>query len=345
MKKIVLVIGALAMLGAVSCKKDNPEPEAVPTYAEGKYQPIEKIATISEDGNLTQEWTWSNNNLDHIVMAGSGMTTISYTGDFISKVANTGGQKEELRYTYANNMFAGCDIYYNGNEAINFSNMLHGANGKISSADMKIADGFLLSMIGDLFGNGGGLLKTLGKPLTNQLANIAKIRSQMNNGKFEFGGTTMNMAMVWDGDNLKQQIIHGDITMNITTEDIDLLSQFLPIPDEYKSLIELAMMLGGGRLPINIAYNDTANCTYDNNYNPMFCNWTQMFSPQNLSINNATVVEHHGAMTMGITMMGQTTTLANNPLNSTETYIYEYNDKKYPTRMSGETNVIYTYKQ
>lgn len=253
MKKIVLVFGALALLGAVSCKKDNPE--AVPIYAEGRYQPVEKIATISEDGNLTQEWTWSDNNLDHIVMAGSGMTTISYTGDFISKVANTGGQKEELRYTYANNVFAGCDIYYNGNEAINFSNMMHGANGKISSADMKIADGFLLSMIGDLFGN------------------------------------------------------------------------------------------GGGRLPINIAYNDTANCTYDNNYNPMFCNWTQMFSPQNLSINNATVVEHHGAMTMGITMMGQTTTLANNPLNSTETYIYEYNDKKYPTHVSGETNVIYTYKQ
>ncbi len=343
MKKLFLAFGALAMLGAVSCKKDNPE--AIPAYAEGKYQPVEKVATISEDGNLAQEWVWADKNLDHIVVAGEGTISLSYDGDFIAKVTSNAGNKEELRYTYANNLISGCDIYYNGSEAIKFGNVLHGANGKISSADITVSDGFLMSMIGNMFGNGGGLFKTLGRPLTESLVKVANLRSQMNNRKFEFGGTTMNMAMVWDGENLKQQIVHGDIVMNITSDDIELLGQFLPIPDEYQGMLELAMMLGGGKLPITIAYNDTTNCTYDNNYNPMFCNWTQMFSPQNLSLNNATVVEHRGAMTMGITMMGQTTNLMNTPLNSTETYIYEYNDKKYPTRVSGETNVIYTYKQ
>lgn len=343
MKKFIILLSAFAVLGAISCKKDDAD--AVPTYAEGRYQPIEKIASIAEDGSLTQQWTWGKKNLEQIAMAGGGLTTLSYSGNLISKVTTDGASKEEIRYTYANKQFAGSEIYYNDAKSIAFNNILHDANGKINGADITISDGFLMSMLGGMFGNGGGLIKNFGRPFTESLAKMAQLRHQVEGSKFEFAGTTMNMSMIWDGENVKKLIVHGDITVNISTEDIDLVSQFMPIPEEYLGLIQMAMMLGGGKLPLNIAYNDTTVCTYDNNYNPMFCNWTQMFSPQNLSLNNLTYAEHLGSMDLSAKVMGQSVSLMSTPLNSNETYVYEYNDKKYPTLVIGEKDITYTYKQ
>ena len=62
MKKIVITLCAFALVaGVVSCKKEKIEPteqDPVPVYAEGIYHPTMKIATVSENGVLTQEWNW-----------------------------------------------------------------------------------------------------------------------------------------------------------------------------------------------------------------------------------------------------------------------------------------------
>lgn len=349
MKKLAVALCALAMISATSCKKDDANSvvdNPVPTYTEGCYQPYAQIATIMEDGELQQEWQWSGKNLDQILLTNGGNIVFSYSGKYISKVSNTGGEKQEIRYFYQGEAISKCEIYYNNVLAVTM-NMTHNAGGKMSGADLTIDDNFLLNLAGSILGKGSAFEKLVGRKAAEQMILMAQL-AQKDNSKFSVGSKTFTMTMVWDGENLKQQITNGNVVLNISSDDLETITSMLPLPDEAQQivqLIQMAMMLGGGNLPINMSISDTVNVTHDANYNPFFCYWGDVVSPENLSQNNVLTMTHEGAAKLSVSMMGQTMDLMSTPFDDYTEYIYQYNDKNYPTQVSGDKNVTYTYKQ
>lgn len=348
MKKIAISLCALAlMVGAVSCKKDKIDPIAeenpVPVYAEGIYHPTLKIATVSEDGELTQQWNWEGDNLDQIVATNGENVTYNYSGNYISKVTTAGDRAEEIRYYYdGSNAFQSCEIYYDGVKALTML-FTHNAAGKISSADVTIEDSFLLSLAGDLLGFDSSFEKLLGRPAAESMIAMAKI-AHAKGTKFSVGEKVVTANLEWAGENVANLMLQASVTLTLDTNDLNLVQQFLPIPEEYLPIIQMAMTYNGG-LPLTLALNDTISSTYDTNYNPMFCNWGMMVSPENLSLNNILTQTNKGAVSVKVSMMGQSMDLLNNPMDDYTEYLYQYNDKKYPTRVSGDAEREYTYIQ
>lgn len=337
------VCAVALMAGAVSCKKDKVDPvDPVPVYTEGVYQPLQQIETILEDGVLAQEWFWNEKNLDHITMADGGTMTYNYSGNYISKVTTIGEESEELRYYYTDKMFSKCEIYYNNVPAVTMD-ILHNANGKISSADIAIDDSFLLTLASSLLGGNSLFEKMLGRQTAEAMIRMAQI-AQYDNSKFSVGSKVVTMNLEWAGENLDRQILAANVTIVLDTNDLNLISQFVDIPEDYLPLIQMAMAFGGG-LPITLSVSDTISSTFDTMYNPMFCNWGTIFSAENLSMNNVLTTTHHGSFNVLASLLGQSMQLLNQPIENYNEYQYEYGDKKYPIKVSGDRDMTYTYKQ
>ena len=345
MKKVfVSLLAVTVMACTVSCKKE-PVPDPVPVYEEGIYHPCQKLATVTENGVLSEEWNWSKDNLNSITMTESGTSTVyNYSGDFITKVVSARDYGEEIRYTYTGNQISGCEIYYEGSPAVTMT-MQHNAEGKLSGADIVIDDNFLLSLAGNLLGGGSAFERLVGRSTAESMILMAQLCNRPSAPKFEISNKTFSMNMQWTGENLTQQVINGLVTISVSTEDIDFIQQFINIPDEYLSLIQMAMLLTGGQLPLNLTLTDTVTSTYDDKYNPMFCNWGEIFSPQNLSLNNVLTTAHNSAMKVSVALMGQVTDLLNQPQNSEQSFSYEYNNKNYPTKVISDGEKLYTYKE
>lgn len=344
MKKVFVSLCAVAMVAcAVSCKKE-PIPDPVPVYEEGIYHPCQKLATVAENGSVTEEWNWSQDNLNYITLTGEGTATYSYSGDLITKVVSARDYGEEIRYTYTGNQISGCEIYYEGSPAVTMT-MQHNAEGKLSGADIVIDDNFLLSLAGNLLGGGSAFERLVGRSTAESMILMAQLCNRPSAPKYEISDKTFSMNLQWTGENLTQQVIGGVVTINVSEEDIDFIQQFVNIPDEYLTLVQMAMMLSGGQLPLKMTLTDTIISTYDDMYNPMFCNWGEIFSPKNLSLNNVLTMKNNAAFKFSVALMGQETDLFNQPQNSEQSYTYEYNDKKYPTKVVGDGEVVYTYKE
>ena len=99
MKKILVALCAVALIGLTGCKKDNvaPEepsaesgsgqsdPERPPqsgTWADipGVYSPAAKIVTVNEDGTLSETWRWEDDLLK-VVKSDDGSEKVRFTHD------------------------------------------------------------------------------------------------------------------------------------------------------------------------------------------------------------------------------------------------------------------------
>ena len=345
MKKVFVSLLAVTLVACtISCKKE-PVPDPVPVYEEGIYHPCQKLATVTEDGVLTEEWNWSQNNLNTITMKESGTSTVySYSGDFITKVVSSRDFGEEIRYTYTGKQFSGCEIYYEGALAVTMT-IQHNAEGKVSGADIVIDDNFLLSLAGSLLGKGSAFERLVGRSAAESMILMAKLSNRPGEPKFEIADKTFSMNLQWTGENMTKQVISGVVTISVSTEDIDFIQQFINIPDEYLSLVQMAMMLTGGQLPLKLTLADTISATYDDKYNPLFCNWGEIFSPQNLSMNNVLTMSNSGLFKVSVALMGQETDLFSQPQNSDQSFYYEYTSKNYPTKAISDGEILYTYKE
>ena len=325
MKKIVAPLIALAvLLSAVSCKKTEDAheiPAPVPVYKEGVFHPVMKLASISDDGTVTQEWNWIGDNLDRITRNGTVLKTYSYEGDMIMRVSNNEGLGEELRYTYANGQMTKCELYYQDVLAVTVD-LQHNAEGKLS----------------------GGIEQLLGSSMAKNQVQFAKIADRAGDSKFSIGDKSFTLGFVWNGENVDKQIINGRFVVNVSSEDLEMVQNFMDIPEEYLSMIQMAMMLGGGTLPLQVDLADTITATYDEMYNPMFCNWGEIFSPQTLSRSNVLVMNNYFEVALSVSMMGQSMELLRRPTETLEEYTYQYNDKKYPVKVMGDSEIIYAYK-
>lgn len=339
------------MAAVLSCKKDPVTPpeqqNPVPVYAEGIYHPCMKIATVTKDGELSQEWNWSGTNLEYITQVGEGTTTYSYSGDYITKVVSNNDLAEELHYTYNGTQMSRCDVYYSGALAITID-FQHNAAGRISGGDVTIDDNFLMSLAGNLLGKGSAFEKLMGTQAATTLVQMAQAPGFSDGRKLSISDKTFSVVFDWNGENVDRQILSGSLTLNVSNDDLELIQQFLPIPEEYQSVLQMiqtAMVMMGGTLPLQVTLADTATATYDTMYNPYFCNWGELISQRSLSRANPLVVNNHFVFTISINLMGQQQPLFTRPQDTLEEYTYEYNDKHYPTKALGADEVIYTYKQ
>lgn len=347
MKKIVAPLIALTvLLSAVSCKKTEDAheiPAPVPVYKEGVFHPVMKLASISDDGTVTQEWNWIGDNLDRITRNGTVLKTYSYEGDMIMRVSNNEGLGEELRYTYANGQMTKCELYYQDVLAVTVD-LQHNAEGKLSGGTLTVDDDFLMTLAGELLGGGSFFEQLLGSSMAKNLVQFAKIADRAGDSKFSIGDKSFTLGFVWNGENVDKQIINGRFVVNVSSEDLEMVQNFMDIPEEYLSMIQMAMMLGGGTLPLQVDLADTITATYDEMYNPMFCNWGEIFSPQTLSRSNVLVMNNYFEVALSVSMMGQSMELLRRPTETLEEYTYQYNDKKYPVKVMGDSEIIYAYK-
>ena len=70
----------------------------------------------------------------------------------------------------------------------------------------------------------------------------------------------------------------------------------------------------------------------------------QIFSPQTLSRSNVLVMNNYFEVALSVSMMGQSMELLRRPTETLEEYTYQYNDKKYPVKVMGDSEIIYAYK-
>lgn len=348
MKKLLLSLMALTMVVTVlSCKKD-PNPNegnvpAVPVYKEGVYNPVMKVASVTKNGDPDQEWSWQGDNLDRITWIGGEVKSYTYADGYITKVESDLSLGEELRYTYADGRMTKCDVYYSGALALQID-LQHNEVGKISGGQITIDDNFLMTLAGQLLGQGSFFEKLVGTPAAETMVQLAQIAKAHGDTKLSISDKVFSTSFVWNGENVDRQVLEGSLVLNVTADDLDLLQQFIDIPEQYLSLIQMVMMAGGGSLPLQVSIADTISATYDDMYNPMFCNWGELLSPQTLSRANMLTMSNNAAIALSISMMGQSQELLRRPFNTTEEYHYEYNDQKYPTKVTGTDEIIYTYK-
>lgn len=342
MKKVIVSLCALVLLASVlSCKKEKEEIEKVPVYAEGIYHPIMKIASVTQNGDTVQEWSWNGANLDSITNSDGRTMVYSYSGDYITKVSSNDNLSEEIVYLYSEGQMTKCEIYYQGALAVTLD-MRHSDARKINGADITVDDNFLMTLAGSLLGKGSAFEKVVGRQAAESMILAARMSQTSLASKFSITDKTFSMSFQWEGENVVKQILGGVVNVTLSTEDLELFQQF--IPEEYMQYIQPLMLLMGGQVPIQFAVNDTLTAIFDNKYNPLFCNWGEMISSKTLSLNNMLSSEDNGAVTFSIVALGQSTELFRRPIYNSQEYSYEYNTDNYPTKVSGTDEIVYTYK-
>ena len=184
-------------------------------------------------------------NLDQILATNGGTSRYNYSGNYISKVTTAGDRAEEIRYYYdGSNAFQSCEIYYDGVKALTML-FTHNAAGKISSADVTIEDSFLLSLAGDLLGFDSSFEKLLGRPAAESMIAMAKI-AHAKGTKFSVGEKVVTANLEWAGEKCRQPDAASQrYTDSLDTNDLNLMQQFITIPEEYLPIIQMAMMLTG----------------------------------------------------------------------------------------------------
>lgn len=210
MKKITILSAAALMLFA-ACQKD------------GKYNPKEKIAKVSEEyvysyndewnnyydsvpKHVTEEWTWDGKELSqiayididydengNIVPDGQDIIKFTYDGGQLSEVT---GEDGRMVFTYDGKKLQKAELYENSSTAFMTYTFTHDGK-KISSITMESDMGFdkkgsfssrLESL---LLGNFIPESKSTEKVIKDLHAKAAK-------------GETITMNLTWDGDNVSK---------------------------------------------------------------------------------------------------------------------------------------------
>ena len=359
MKKVLYALCAMLLLATTACKKENtPEngtpggnggnnggtehPEVVPT-GEGIFSPDQKIETITVDGQLSEEWTWTNKKLTMIEKT-DGATSFEYNGWRVSEMTTMlEGTPVDVEYAYDNNdKLATVDAYSGNMHAVGIVFNHNNAAGKISDMSLNI-NSALLGMLSELIGNGGipGFTKGM--------------------SKFSIENTDFNAHLTWQGDNVKRMILEGSVDINTTIDEASNLLSMMNIDSlgsfNLDSVIStFSVLLTDSNLLVTIQLADTTDYTYDNANNP-FYGYLGALDVTTFSANNVKTLLSSGTANISITAHtwfgNQTIPLPMSYSLGTrsETYTYTYNNANYPLTVTvtdgDNTSSVkqYTYKQ
>ena len=343
MKKIFFALLALTFVfGTFSCTKDqtvidpgttdNPsDPPATPTeptYQEGVYAPLMKIATINRDESV-QVWTWDGEQLLSVYEEGGDSRQFTYsdgrvataTGSMTNLFGMLSGVSGTMTFTYNGTQLKNCTANTDGTD-IMLTTFNH-ADNRISSLDIALDADYLSGMLNDMFTGGVRAVDPKGVTI-----------SESDN--------SIHSDLVWTGKNVTSMVTAGTVPFQLSKETYENLKPYLPLDSSMLRMVDLYFSVANS-LPMQIAITDTITYTYDTKINPYYCYMGEV-TPSNLSLNNVLSSNNTGSIVVSVAL-GSPTPVHTQPINERSVYFYEYNDKNYPTKVEGTDNYTITYKE
>ena len=298
MKKVVLALCAVMMLGMAACKKDNVEPanpsggDSHPTQiptGEGYFNPVQRISSIIVDGEVSEEWDWNNDVVTTIMTPGEGGSMLETSwfeySNYRLMGANTTlqGMPVLIDYSYSGDKLASVSASSGPMEVLNIV-FTHSAEGKISHLTMNINE-YVLAILSELFGN--SFPNIFGKTL-------AAVP-----GKFSVNSTDFAADLTWQGDNVSQFALAGDVSIDATLGEIREMINLDSLLGSYS--VFLSALGDSTVIPITISLSETSTFTYDNKSNP-FYGFFGRLDPSMLSANNVTTVSNDVSATLSASL-------------------------------------------
>lgn len=336
MKKTFIAFLSVAFaLGFVSCQKEQtvvipidgdttPAVPTEPTYQEGVYAPLMKIASIDREEATSETWTWTGDLLTSVTTTEGGTRQFTYDNKrLVRATGSESGIGADATFAYNGDQMVRCVASNSGTDVMMLS--FSHANGRINGADIALDAEYISSMLDGLFPMGKGKHVDPIQILLDTTDNSARI------------------DLTWDGKNVSQLRVTGDIPFQLSKEMYEALKPYLPVDQSILSLIDFYFMVSNA-LPMQIVVSDTIDYTYDTKINPFFCYFGDI-DPTCLSLNNVLSATTHGSVAINVTLTQNPMQVFSQPIDDRKVYFYEYNDRNYPTMVEGSDNYTITYKQ
>lgn len=331
MKKLFVVLCAVAALGLAACHKDNPQPSEVGDgrggqqqdeipAGDGVFNPDMRITSVVyDDDRLPEIWLWQDGKLQSINNDDNcgGYTPVStfvYNGWRVASMTSSqDGLSYEAYYSYVGDKLSEVTAFAGNIEAVDIV-FGHNTEGKIDHMSLNV-NNTLLNWVLQMFG--GGAFKSTA--------------SRLPQSKMSVDTTAFDIDLDWQGDNVSRMYFTGSLMLNVTLAEIAQIVDLDSLFGDNASL--LAMIDQTAEMPLQVTINDTVSYTYDNQHNP-FCGFLGAMDPANLSTNNATAVTTTGSVTFTFTVstfIGTVYPAFPMSLPSeTMVYSYTYNNNGYP---------------
>ena len=349
MKKIVVALCALATVGIVACKKDNPTPTPEPTPSQGQrdlregvYDPGCKIVRVSySNDDAPETWLWDSgtgrlSSVNDDDMCGGYTERIGFAyrtdgrvdnvnmsnislGDLMPDVSLSG----TMHVDYSGEYISSLTVSSEGTQVL-AAQVQHNNAKKVSGASIDLSDNMLVDIFNSMLA--GFLVDSTGSS---------------DNLEVSVDEVSGNVAFAWDGDNVSQATLHIGFRVTTTVGTLvnlvgeDNLGMF---GDYGSTLSLLASMFPNQPLYFNISVGDTVSYTYDNQVNP-FRNYLGRVHISALTANNVLSEQHTGSAGISISTSyaGQNMQLYQTsyplPLNPVAYDYLEYNASGCPLRV------------
>lgn len=346
MKKTLFTLFAFTFaLAFVACQKeqtvinntDNPgtNPPATPTeptYQEGVYAPLMKIASLNYDDESVQTWTWDGEQLVSVQGENGDSRQFTYSNGRIASVSGTigdlmgiiSGISGTVSFTYNGTLLKDCTANSDGTDIL--LALFNHADNRISSVDAAVDADYISSMLNGMIHRGGERKYVDPKQI-----------------KLTAEDSSIHADFVWTGKNITRMTTQGSIPFGLSKETYETLKPYMPIDSAMLRLIDMYFMVSNS-LPLVIDIADTMDFTYDTKINPFYC-YLGDVTPANLSLNNVLSSSNYGRMDISVALGSTPTKVLSRPIDERSVYFYEYNDKNYPVKVEGTDNYTITYKE
>ncbi len=375
MKKILVALCAVALIGLTGCKKDNVAPEEQTTANSGNTgggsgggtpaTPLAKIARIDTNNVLYETWNWQDEQLVSI-NNGAGVEKTSFTYDNSGRVETmTVGGSDMLSGTmhvgYNSNGVSELSLVRNGVSII-VANLSYSA-GKLSRADLDIDTVSLMTLF----------RAALPQILDSYYPGLGQMVSANMDGESTIDSIKAYMTFDWRStNNVKFIKIEISARVNTTLGQIaTLLNGNFSMFGQYASIVEaMATSNPEQEVHLNAVMTDKGNYEYDSHTNPFLHylghlidikDYLPSFNVATVSTNNTNTENHEGTAKVSVSttiiedipFLGPmevpvTIPVVNQEMyNTTTTYTYTYREGDgYPltvTDNDGNTKT-YTYQ-
>ena len=269
MKKMIVALCAVALLGLTACEKDpEPEPNTNPTenpdnpgntdpenpdnpdnpdpgnpddpempHGEGIYYPGVHITNVSTNGANTETWTWDGSKLQSIMAFDNGAVSsnaaITYDGDRMKSIAlTTTDLSGTFDLTYRGEYITDLGFTTGGVRVMD-AEVQHNSDNLINLINVTIDRNYvdqLLPMLMSLMGSfGSGILNTAMQAVVPEVMRYMPEKRLAT--KASFDDVTFSAELFWTADkkNVRQVIIKAGIDGSVEASEI----------------AEIASMLGG----------------------------------------------------------------------------------------------------
>lgn len=367
MKKALVALCALALLGMTACNKEEdpevlsgnretpaaPTPTPTPTPTpqgagqEGVYNPGARIVAISVDGAPSEQWTWNEDGqLVSVTDASFSTEKMHYTYSSDGRISSVtlnanGAMSGDMGVTYSGEYISALSVMSGADEIV-AAQVSHNSANKVSGATLELEDDLLV----DVFN--GVISQFIGDSTGNGLIN-------------GMDSTSASVRFTWTGDNVGTAILNIKARLETTLGQIGSMIDDYSIFGSYGTIIQqMVTYAPDKKVYLRVSLADTAAYTYDNHVNPFRHNLGRLI-PDDMSLtldlsaltaNNAASEVHSTGASLDVLIAITTTPMqvyhTDYPMaGNSSSYSYQYNTDGYPVSVTNQEGSVktYTYQQ